>query len=142
MALKQLDTNYYIKLDLDGTFKVYAASEDRNAEKLAPSFTQVSAKYQQIIRSLWADKERLYYEPGFREHIIMWETEYSHYLRMHAQGLKQGNFPLIKQYFDNLEDSLPKLLFRGRVGLRNVTTLQEAYSQAKYFDYFGDVEDC
>lgn len=142
MALKKVGLDQYIKLDLDGTFIIYKTTTERVLEKNAPSFKTISAKYQSIISAMYADTERVYYDPKFKRLISDWETEYARYANTAQRREKGTDFPLMKQYFENIENSLPKIILTGQVGVYNATTLQEVYDQVKHYQYFGEVEDC
>jgi hypothetical protein len=65
MALKQINTSYYIKLDIKGNFKIYANQKDRSQEKRNPTYEEISEKYFLIISNFMKDTERRYYDPEF-----------------------------------------------------------------------------
>jgi hypothetical protein len=141
MALKELDTNHYIKLDLNGNFKVYKSSRERSQEKKAPTFEKVVTLYRTILVNLKANKERLYYDADFAILVSEWEKEYETYLRAHQYGQKHKNFPLIKKYIKDIEKTLPEIVCTGQIGVDNLT-LEEVYKEVKRRGLFGKVEDC
>jgi hypothetical protein len=141
MALKKVDKNEYIKISLDGTFKIYKAAKERTQEKKAPTFEEIRDKYQEVLTNMRNDHERLYYDPTFRPLLDQWEMEYEKYLQMHLQGKRCKDFPLMTKYIPNIKDSLPELLCEGQLGVSG-NTLAEVYESVKHYGYFGEVEDC
>jgi hypothetical protein len=141
MALKIKNTNYYLKLNLDGTFILYESPTDRLSEKTAPTPEQISAKYRKILAKLSQNEERCYYDPTYCSLLDSWEAEYSRYLRAARQQSKETNFPLMAEYFNNIEDSLPQVHETGRIAVRG-ETLTEFYNWVKDSKVFGEVEDC
>ena len=141
MALKKVDTNQYIKIELDGSFAIYSLSKERLQEKKATAFEKVVQFYQTTIASLWKNKERIYYDASFKPLVLAWEAEYEQYLLMHRYGQKSKNFPLIKKYIKDIEKTLPEIVCRGQIGVTG-TTLQEIYEEVKRLGLFGQVEDC
>jgi hypothetical protein len=141
MALKRVDKNEYIKISLDGTFKIYKTSKERAKEKKANTFEEVIAKYQEILTNIRKDQERLYYDPNFRPLLYQWEAEYEKYLQMHLRGKKCKDFPLMAQYISDVKESLPELICEGQLGVSG-DTLEKVYKSVKDCGYFGDVEDC
>ena len=97
MALKKLNNNQYIKIQLDGTFSVYKTPAEREHEKEVPTFNKIVARYKAIIADLQKDRERIYYDPTFETLINQWEAEFQRYLRAHQNGQKQVNLPLMSQ---------------------------------------------
>jgi hypothetical protein len=141
MALKQLSTGYYIKIDLEGNVKMYETPESRALEKTAPTFEIVKAKYLTILNTFFSNKERLYYDPDFNQQFIEWQSEYNCYLRSYFRGLQGNEFPLISKYIANVKDSLPRLIHTGKIRVDG-TTLNEVYEYIKKWEFFGEVEDC
>lgn len=143
MALKLTKNNYYIKIDLQGNFKIYKTDKDRLAEKRAPLFEEICSKYSSIINSLWRDSERFYYDPTYPELVAAWEAEANLYYQSHTQGISQSTtkFPLISQYIKNIGKSLPEIINTGRIWVKG-ETLAEVYEYVKEVGYFDGVEDC
>lgn len=143
MALKLTKNNYYIKIDLQGNFKIYKTAKDRLAEKKAPLFEEICSKYDFIINRLWRDAERFYYDPTYTELVAAWETEAALYCQSHAQGICQNTskFPLMAQYIKNVGGSLPEIINTGRIWVKG-ETLAEVYEYVKQQGYFSGVEDC
>lgn len=141
MALKLTDSNYYIKLDLQGNFIIYRTSKDRSAEKKAPKFNEISAKYDFIIKNLRKDNERRYYDPNFNKEIAAWEKEAEYYNNSHVQGIHTTGFPLMSKYFSNIEKSLPNIVSIGRIFVKG-ETLAEVYEYVKKVGYFKNITDC
>ncbi len=142
MALKKIDSNQYIKLSLDGTYKIYKSPQERNKEKNAVQFSQIALKYTTIINNLKQQKERIYYDPEFAALIAQWETEFNSYLTSHRNGQKNKNLALMKQYIKDIENTLPKILYVGKIGTYGAKSLAEVYEVAKRFEFFGKTEDC
>ena len=141
MALKELSTNYYIKIDLTGEFSVYKSIQDRKLEKKATSFKRVVLTYKTILKQLENDRERLYYDPDFPQIIKAWHLEYEDYVNTHINGIGGKKFPLIKQYIKDVEKSLPEIVYKGCLGVTGVT-VKDVYEYAKTQNFFGDTEDC
>ena len=144
MALKKLDDNkryLYIKISLDGTFKVYKTAKERSLEKQATPSTEIISKYKKIIADLRKDKERCYYDPEFTQLILAWETEFKTYLLLQCHGETSDNLPLIAQYYPDVKSSLPIIITRGRLGVEG-DTLDKVYDYVKRCGYFGEVKDC
>lgn len=141
MALKKIENNHYIKIELDGTFKIYKTQKDRTQEKKATSFEHVCKKYALIIRDIRKNIERRYYDPTFNNLIDDWQQEFDNYLRCHSQGLHESKFPLIKQFIKDVEKSLPEIICVGQLGVQG-TTLVEVYDYVKQHAYFSDTIDC
>ena len=141
MALKKLENNQYIKIELDGTFKIYKTQKERTQEKKATSFDYICKKYNLIIRDLRKNTERRYYDPTFNSLIDDWQQEFDTYLRCHSQGLHESKFPLIKQFIKDVEKSLPEIICVGQLGVTG-TTLTEVYDYVKQHSYFSDTADC
>lgn len=65
MALKNTHNGQYIKINLDGTYRIYKSSKERAREKSAPPAKKIIFKYKSLILELLQDKERCYYDPDF-----------------------------------------------------------------------------
>lgn len=141
MALKLAESNYYLKIDLQGNFKIYKTIKDRNLEKKAPTFEKISAKYAAIIKNFKQDFERRYYDPSFTELIIAWEKEAELYNLSYINGIHMNNFPLMSQYIPNIGKSLPNIVSVGRIWVKG-ETLAEVYDYIKKVGYFKDATDC
>lgn len=141
MALKKIENGHYIKLELDGTFKIYKNQKERTQEKKATPFERICLKYTAKINSLTRDLERHYYDPTFAKTIAAWRSEFEKYLRMHSQGLKSKDFPLMKQLVKDIEKSLPEIICVGQIGASG-NILSEVYAEAKNKLWFSEVEDC
>jgi hypothetical protein len=141
MALKKVNESSYIKIELDGSFKIYRSSLEREKEKQASSFVKINSLYRSILKQLRENKERQYYDPEFCQLLYAWEFEYNKYTQAHYEGKHAEGFPLMSKYFPDIENSLPDLVIRGRAGVIG-NTLEEVYTNLKNCGYFGEVEDC
>ena len=141
MALKLTDSNYYLKIDLQGNFKIYKTIKDRTLEKKAPTFEEISARYETIIKNFRRDFERRYYDPSFTELIMAWEKEAELYNLSYVQGIHTNNFPLMAKYIPNIGKSLPNIVSVGRIFVKG-ETLAEVYDYVKKVGYFKNVVDC
>lgn len=141
MALKQLNTGYYIKIDIAGNVIIYKTSKSRSLEKSAPSFEAVKARYLAILNTFYQDKERLYYDPEFSQLLSDWKSEFQRYTQSHYQNRRIGAFPLISSYIPNIENTLPIIIRTGKVRVKG-TTLEEVYNYVKTYKFFGEVKDC
>lgn len=141
MALKKLKNNQYIKVAIDGSFKIYKTSSDRSLEKQSTHAKTIIQTYKQVIRTFQEDKERCYYDPTFNQLRYKWEEEFELYLRLQNSGQHIEELPLIAQYHPDVLDSLPTVILSGKVGVRG-DTLEKVYDYVKKCGYFGEVEDC
>jgi hypothetical protein len=141
MALKLSDSNYYIKIDLHGNFKIYKTMKDRALEKKAPKFEDISLKYTSIIKSFRQDRERRYYDPNFVKTLLAWEKEAELYSSSYIRGLHVNNFPLMSKYIPNIAQSLPNIISIGHIWVKG-ETLAEVYEYVKKVGYFKNVVDC
>jgi hypothetical protein len=143
MALKLTDTMCYLKLDLEGNFRLYKTAQDRALEKAAPSVQEVSHTYATIINKLWGDRERLYYDPTYKQEILAWEAEYDRYQQycLHKLTDSSPKFPLMRQYIKNVEAPLPSSVLTGQIWVQG-ETLEEVYTFVKQQGYFQNIEDC
>ena len=141
MALKRLNSTEYIKINLDGTYRIYKSIKERNQEKKGTAFELIDLKYSSLLEAMRKDKERLYYDPGYSAMLIALETEYEKYACAHRQGKRVTELPLIKQYIKDVEKSLPELVCEGQIGVYG-DSLAEIYENVKRCGLFGEVEDC
>jgi hypothetical protein len=141
MALKQLNTGYYIKIDLTGNVIVYKTPKSRSLEKSAPKVEAVKNRYLAILNTFYQDKERLYYDPKFSRLFSEWKAEFQRYTQSHYQGRRIGTFPLMSSYIPNIENTLPTIIRTGKVRVKG-TTLKEVYDYVKTYKFFGEVKDC
>ena len=142
MALKITKNNYYVKLDINGNFKIYKTAKERASEKMAPNFNDVCSKYSLIIQNFWRDSERFYYDPTLPDLIKAWTAEAVRYQQCYIEGRSsKAKFPLMAQYINNIEKSLPEIISIGQVRVEG-ETLEEVYNYVKQHGYFNDVEDC
>jgi hypothetical protein len=144
MALKILDTNQYLKIDLFGNFWVYDSQAIREAEKKAAKFEEVKAAYQKIIKDFHQDKERFYYDATFYKKVLAWEAEYTKYLDsrfLPSHFRLKLDFPLMAKYIPNIKDSVATIQNSGSINITG-DTLEEVYTKVKNSNIFGATEDC
>lgn len=141
MALKQLSTGYYIKIDLEGNIKIYKTATDRKLEKAAPNFATVKARYRAVLNTFYQERERLYYDPIFSQQLSDWEAEFLRYNQSYVQGQAIGTFPLMRGYIKNIKATLPTIVHIGKIRVKGAS-LEEVYNYVKKVGYFGEVKDC
>lgn len=141
MALKIIDSQRYVRLDLEGHYWVYVDSQSRKNEKKATSPSIVNQKYYELIRNIYADTERWYYDPNSAQLAMNLEAEHKKYLQNLSDGITTGKYPLMKQHIKDVEKSIPNIVNSGQLGVVG-TTLEEVYNFVKKVKFFGDVEDC
>lgn len=140
MALLKTTSKQYIKVELDGHFVIYASEQERLLEKNATPFTKVVQKYESKIKELSKNKERLYYDPKYFELVTAWKQEFETYMIAYRKKDYTKNFPLMKKYIKDISNTIPKIVNRGRIGVRG-QTLGEVYIFVKAIKIFSDVED-
>jgi len=115
MALLNQDKKY-IKVNIDGSFDIYPTKEFRDKVKRASPFEIIKNKYEEIIRELREDYERQYYDTeAWNNEYISWTDEFNRY--MYDYQLKKGGkeYPLIKEYYSDVSDSIPNILQSGSI---------------------------
>ena len=143
MALKQLKTNNYIIIRIDGTYIIYSDEKNRKAIKKATPPYKVVQKYNEIITQLLNDKERHYYDPGFHTELESWIKEKDSFCDAYTNQDNSQNFPLIKQYIKDIGKGIPKIIHKGKIGFRGakIETVEDAYNYIKQHKIFGETED-
>lgn len=137
----------YIKFDADGTATFYKSKEARKRTKSTTSSKDIIAKYNEILTEL-NDDELLYYSPEDRKKFESWLTEAKEYKKNLAVYNINGHYPLMAQYFEDVDQSIPEIICE----VRYLNLAEEAnysvkaiYAKAKEHEIFGkadEVEDC
>ena len=143
MALKQLKTNKYIIMQIDGTYIIYLDEKNRKAVKKATPHYKVIQKYNEIINQLLNDKEKFYYDPNFHTELENWIKEKDSFCDAYMNQANSKTFPLIRQYIKDAGKAIPKILHTGKIGFRGtkIETVEDAYNYVKQLKIFGETED-
>ena len=139
MALK-LTNNQYVKLNIDGSYIIYENDSARTTEKTSTNVKTVILKYQEIINKLKSDQERCYYDPSFLNEIQKWEDEYDRYIKAYINKDLTQKFPLIKKHIKDINQTIPKIIQRGVIGV-SANSVEEVYNKIKRYKIFGETED-
>ena len=141
MALKQKSNNHYIKIDLDGKYTIYESEKARLDEKKATPATKINQKYYEVIKTLNANSEQLYYDPTANQVIEKLEIEHKRYCQNYQAKITSEKYPLMKKYIKDVDKSIPKVVASGKIGVVG-STLEEVYNFVKKCKIFGETEDC
>ena len=141
MALKTKKNNYYIKIDLEGYYKIYSSPLARKLEKNKKASTNIIAKYEELLYFLDLDAERRYYDPSYFIEYRNLKEEYSKYLSDLKTNTIGNKYPIIKKYFKEVEKSISGVIEAGRIRVKG-NNLKEVYAYVKTKQYFGETEDC
>lgn len=139
MALLIKD-KYYLKININGEYLLYESEKNRNAVKNATSFITILKKYSEIIRTMLSDTERRYYDPSFSIEIQDWIDESNLYRACLDNGDTTKKFPLMKKYFKDINNSIPKIIQCGKLGIK-ANSLEEMYNKIKQFKIFGNEDE-
>lgn len=133
MALLNKDKNY-IKLNIDGTYDIYADINERLKEKNSLiTFDAVVSKYTEIVNSLLRDEERIYYDAvEWQKEYYAWDNEMQNFIYDYKAKNGASSYPLIEQYFDNVADIIPKVIQSGFI-VFNADTVQKIYELSKEY---------
>ena len=137
MALLLSDKSY-LKIDSAGNFSIYKNKTARAKEKKLDS-QPIIEKYKQLINENEVSSELLYYKEDAAEEYLKILAESNKYLHALQYGLTDEEFPIMSKFFPNINDSLPKIIFSGQIGLprKNMTT-EEVYEFIKECELFGN----
>lgn len=164
MAL--LKDTKYIKLEPDGKVSIYISAEARQRQKIATPSTKIILKYNEIlggyqkqlddyINSLGLNLEiiqldRVLYDKLLEDtkllQILKSLEDISTELYYYESDLSvnkgaQHEFPIMKKYFPDIEDSIPFLL-EGCYVCWDTVNIDEIYNFVKETKFFGETEDC
>ena len=140
MALLIKKNNNYIRLELDGTYYIYASSKDRTAEKKATTPREVNNKYWNLLTKLSLDKEALHYVPNARKYLEDLEAEHKRYCQNCGKKITTEHYPLMKKYIKDVDKTIPNIIDSGRIGVQG-ETLEDVYNFIKKYKVFGETED-
>lgn len=141
MALKNAQ-NLYIKLYTNGDALFYKTSQARQQIKDATNWETILIKYEEIIEALESDEERDYYDSeALKQEKIAWHNEFRTYYYDTLHSIKDHHYPLMAQYFPDIEDTIPDIESKINIPLLASDTLEEAYNKAKELKIFGETED-
>ena len=141
MALRQKSNNRYIKIALDGTYIIYESEKARIDEKKVTSATKINQKYYELIKTLRANSEQLYYDPAAKQFVDELEIEHKRYCQNYQAKITSEKYPLMKKYIKDVDKSIPKVITKGKLGVIG-NTLEEVYNFVKRCKIFGETEDC
>ena len=131
----------YIKLNLDGTFEIYASQEARLRVKQATPCETILEKYRTVARELEADLEFRYYDPeGFAQKYDPWIAEHQRYEYNLSLYITDEEYPLMAEYYSDVADSIPQIVEAGSIDISD-ETVAKIYIKAKQRNYWGDTLD-
>lgn len=135
------DKEEYIKLNTNGDYDIYATQQNRENVKNSTSPVTIKSKYEQIITNLDNDEERKYYDAkAWQEEYALWRNEYQRYLYDIQLAKGATTYPLMKQYYTDIEDTIPNIIQSGSIVVE-AETGKEIYEIAKERKYWGETED-
>lgn len=135
-----LPDNRYIKFNLDGSYVIYQSAEGRLLNKEATTFDAVLKKYSAILKKLFANQERRYYDPSFPDEIKAWVAEAIKYKACVYEGNTTEDFPLIQKYIKDVKNTIPVIVGRGQF-YTTANTLEELYKEMKNKEIFGKIDE-
>lgn len=139
MALKLMNDRYLI-IDLQGNYVIYESDNARKLEKKSSSVKEINTKYWELLEE-YGSEERQYYDPDASKMFIALEEEHKRYLQNYAAKITTEKYPLMKKHIKDVDKSIPKIVTKGRIGVKG-ETLEEVYEFVKRYKFFGDTEDC
>lgn len=141
MALIIKSNSYYLKLEIDGTYYIYASNKARDTEKKVTPPAIISAKYWELLNKLSQNREALHYDPTAQEYLRALEVEHKRYCQNCGKKITTETYPLMKKYIKDVDKSIPNIIDSGRIGVKG-ETLEEVYNFVKRCKIFGETEDC
>ena len=135
-----LPNNQYVKFNLDGSYVIYETADIRLKNKKACSISSVIAKYSEILQKLFQDHEQMYYDPNYPKEIQNWVDEAALYKASVHEGNLKVKLPLIKKYIKNVNDTIPRIVSRGRLRV-TATTIEGIYKEIKQRQVFGTIDE-
>lgn len=141
MALKIINSNYYIKVTIKGVYYIYESPQARSIEKKATSPIIINNKYKELISNLEADHEQRYYDPKVQQFYTELCLEHSRYLENYFSKITTEKYPLMQKYIKDVNKSIPKIIATGKYKVKG-NTLEEVYNFVKKCKFFGETEDC
>lgn len=156
------DISNYIKVYADGRYEVYASQESRETLKEHTDSSKIIKKYNELMKRC-ESKFNAYLEKNgititklnakkiFEEHPTLAKlndecscicNELSCYeYDLHVANGPHHEFPIIEKYFDDVKDTIPTIIEKGKVSIES-KTIDEAYDKLKKLKRFGDTIDC
>jgi len=138
MAL--LKNKTYIKINLDGSYKIYKNKYARDKEKKITA-ADIKKAYMKKINSFSITSEALYYNKGFYQDYVNWKDEYNLYCLAYRNNDTTYNFPLMATIYKNVKDSIPVIIEQGKLGIPKFNTLTEVYEYIKKIEVFGKIDE-
>ena len=146
MALLNEDKKYIV-VKQNGVYEVYPSKKARDAYKNAPKPEDIVKKYKELIKKetfnvlkikRTEDGEQI---ENAQKHLDDLVAEYQIYIGdLNRFNGTKHKFPIISEYFENVKDSIPKIIEMGIINLKGVT-VQEKYEYAKEVKRFGETKD-
>jgi len=133
-----LKDNKYLKIDIYGNYIIYKNKTSRVKEKQATNPELILKKYDEIINetSSW-EYVRYHEKTGLEKQWIIEYNEYHYNLINHIMG---GKYPLMAEYFPDIEDTISEIITRGQLPLRT-KTLKEMYNKIKDLNLFEEAKN-
>jgi len=156
----------YIKLEPDGTFMFFTSKEERMLVKNSSNSEDIIQKYDELLK----EKYQLMFEAVTKlgltndDYENNWDVYYSRvsenpecksfvdsYFDLMAeydsyaddlfyQKGTQHEFPIMKEFFPDIETTIPNILYNGKIGI-SAETADEEYEQVKKLEIFGETTD-
>lgn len=140
------ENGMYIRILPDGqSYEIYATKGKRDKVKIAPTYEEVLAKYDELFKTKIPTEEALYYltEEQIKKQFPLWKewkNERERYIYAYQQKHGWNEYPLMAQYIPNVCDSVPDIIQSGSISaLPN--EIIESYQKAKEGLYWGQTED-
>lgn len=130
--------NAYIRIKLDGTYYIYENKKARNLEKKVIKPSEIIKKYDDVLKQLESE-EGLYYL-GTSEKWKDWLEEFYEYKQCLLHKNYTKTFPLMKEYYKDVDKSIPKIISSGKISVKG-NTIEEVYNYVKEHKIFGETED-
>ena len=135
-----IKNKYYLKINTNGEYLIYESEKNRVTVKNSVNFITVLKKYSEIIYTMLNDVERRYYDPSFSEEIQSWVDESVLYRTCIDNGDTTKKFPLMKKYFKDINNTIPKIVRAGKLGIK-ANSLEEMYTKIKQLKIFGNEDE-
>lgn len=135
-----LPNNMYLKIDLQGNYVLYKNKTARTREKKSTSSKTILAKYREILAEFNTLEYQRYHEKTGIEKL--WYLEYKKYCDNLYAGNAKEDYPLMKEYFADVNKTIPEIITKGTLGIAYYAeSLEALYQLIKKCEIFGKAED-
>ena len=134
-----IKNNNYLRIDGNGNYIIYKNKTARNKEKKS---LPILAKYNEILTELEKDtQEKAYYDPEYLRTRLAWENELLLYKQSISCNINTNKFPLIEQYFPDINQTIPTIIQKGKIWVPQNLTQEEVYNFIKKYEIFGKADE-